>query len=1001
MEVIYQGDGYELQWPYKIKDLCSFRVERTFNAHTRCVITARMSEEDAEHCLLYSSFNDSLVLQKRTESRPESWFAGGITKVDIQMEDGIPLVEVHALSRSYIMDMKPKSRSYQNKHLTYTDAIRQLARDYPGGDAQNMATGDEASIEALLVQYEETDWQFLKRLASRVGTVILPDVAMDAPRVYFGVPDFSWGKELHARRYTVIKDRALYQELKANAEDEDARKLVEADFVSYRVTSEQYFQVGDDVSFKSQIWVVSESVISYASGGLLQYEYLLVQRQSLRRKSRRNDQLQGRSLEGRVVKRANNMVKVHLDIDDQHDEQGNWWFPYSGEGNNIFHCLPDEGARIKVYFPSGTEKQAIAINSVRGGGEVMRNRTVFQKPTTKVFEMPGEARMQLGDDGVLFEKGTVSLHLDGGNITLNASEDLLVVAGSQIEAGSGNEQGILESFRIRAEQQIVLQTKTDQYVVLNGNRVGIQSTKVDFQKVEVDFIELLTEKELEELYVDTLAQGEIMLEGLNQSTQVRAAVQLTNEQRADIRSKVAEEAKNDPGLADQARNWMSGKSPEEQKALYQQKYVNQPASDPEKQAEPEKEQQAYNQMDQDRTAIYEWQQSSKKIMEQGRAAGKSQAEILAMMPAAPVLGGQGSTHQGTSSGKPGLIERFVEATGIGNALQMISPWLEQMELEYVIPQKPDYLSKQTQKTVYLSRYTFQVLIIDPQMLVAEFNIIFGVVAIIALIPTEGASLYLLAAADATLGASMIIVNVEKLSDLKNGNANTNPKFLGMDQEMLDQLGTALMVVNLSMLAKHGLNKAADKLVNSKTMSALDDTWAAWKQQVEHDLAAARVKGNDAWYAKKPLNPSDFVGTFDENFAGLSNTKKVDLAFTEIEKAFGKKYADEIRKLYESTNRSFSQTGDTLGLFKFNAKGEPILELNKSFGNAKMMANTILHEIKHYRQSLKLGRKEFMALPIEQAEIYATSTNIWQGKRMGLSDEDLQWFQQYYDFFRGL
>ncbi|NGP57905.1 hypothetical protein FLT15_05710 [Paenibacillus thiaminolyticus] len=847
MKVIYQGDGFELQWPYKIKDLRSFRVERTFNAHARCVFTARMSEEEAEQCLLHSSFNDSLVLQKRTESRLESWFAGGIAKVDIQMEDGIPLVEVHALSRTHIMDMKPKSRSYQNKHLTYTDAIRQLAKDYPGGDAQNMATSDEASIGALLVQYEETDWQFLKRLASRVGTVILPDVTMDAPRVYFGVPDLSWGKELHAHRYTVIKDRALYQEFKALADGEDANKLVESDFVSYRVTSEQYFQVGEDVSFKNRIWVVSESVISYASGGLLQYEYLLVQRQSLRRKSRRNDQLQGRSLEGRVVKRANNMVKVHLDIDDQHDEQGNWWFPYSGEGNNIFHCLPDEGARIKVYFPNGMEKQAIAINSVRGGGEEMRSRTVFQKPATKVFEMPGEARMQLGEDGVLFEKGTVRLHLDGGNITLNASEDLLVVAGNQIEAGSGSEQGILESFRIRAEQQIVLQTNTDQYVVLNGNRVGIRSAHVDFQKVEVDFMELLTEKELEELYLDTLAQGEIMKQEIELSLQLKAAVQLTDSQRADIHSKVAEEAKNDPGLADKARNWMSSKSPDEQKTIYQQKYVKPPAVEPEKksekekQAELEKEQQAYDQMDRDRTAIYEWQQRSKQVMAQGVAAGKSQSEIQAMLPGPPVLGGQGSSHQGTSSGKPGPIERFVESTGIMDTLQQISPWLEQMELEYIIPQKPDYVSKQSQKTVYLSRYTFQVLIIDPQMLVAEFNILFGVVAIIAAIPTQGASLYLLAVADAALGASMIIVNMEKLSDLKNGNAYTNPKFLGMDQERLDQLGTALMVVNLSMLAKHGLYKAADKLANSKTMSAMGDSWAAWKKQVEHELGTARVK----------------------------------------------------------------------------------------------------------------------------------------------------------------
>ena len=105
---------------------------------------------------------------------------------------------------------------------------------------------------------------------------------------------------------------------------------------------------------------------------------------------------------------------------------------------------------------------------------------------------------------------------------------------------------------------------------------------------------------------------------------------------------------------------------------------------------------------------------------------------------------------------------------------------------------------------------------------------------------------------------------------------------------------------------------------------------------------------------------------------LSRRRREYLAFIEIEKAFGKNYADEIRKLYESTNRSFSQTGDTLGLFKFNAKGEPILELNKNFGNVKIMANTILHEIKHYRQSLKLGRKEFMALPVEQVERYATS-----------------------------
>lgn len=421
----------------------------------------------------------------------------------------------------------------------------------------------------------------------------------------------------------------------------------------------------------------------------------------------------------------------------------------------------------------------------------------------------------------------------------------------------GGEEGVLESLRIRAEQEIVLQTNTDQYVILNGNRMGIQSAKVDFQKIEVDFVDLLTEEELEELYVDKLAQGEIAKQEIDLSLQLKAAVQLTDGQRADIRNQVAETAKSDPGMKDQAKNWLSTMSSDEQKTIYQQKYINQPAAEPEKKSKAEKQaelasqQKVYNQMDQDRTAMYDWKQQAKQVMEQGGQAGKSSEEIRAMMPAPPVLSGQGSSQPAGSSGKPGMIQQFVEATGIGGVLEKISPWLEQMELAYGIPQKPDYLSKQTQKTVYLSRYTFEELIIGPQVLIAEFNILFGVVAIIAAIPTGGGSLYMLAVADAALGVSMIVVNAEKLNDLKNGNANTNPTFLGMDQELLDKLGITLMVVNLAMLAKHGLNKAADKLVNSKNSSALGDTWVAWKQQVQQDPAAASGKTGSKTAKPKP------------------------------------------------------------------------------------------------------------------------------------------------------
>ncbi|MGG4147570.1 deaminase domain-containing protein, partial [Paenibacillus algorifonticola] len=168
------------------------------------------------------------------------------------------------------------------------------------------------------------------------------------------------------------------------------------------------------------------------------------------------------------------------------------------------------------------------------------------------------------------------------------------------------------------------------------------------------------------------------------------------------------------------------------------------------------------------------------------------------------------------------------APGVQSFLEQMAPALDAWALENMIPQKPDYLSKQTAKTVYLSRYTYEELILGPQMLIAEFNLIFGVIAIVAAIPTGGGSLYLLAAADVALGAAMIWVNAEKLIDLKNGDDSTNPSLFGIDQSMLDKLGIALTVVNLGILLKHGLYAAANKLANGRNISALDDTWTKFK-----------------------------------------------------------------------------------------------------------------------------------------------------------------------------
>lgn len=360
---VYQGAGFHIQFPYPITAVRYLHVDRQFNEHTQCNLSIVMTEEHAMACLEKGSMRDTVHIRRETPEGTEYWFSGGIAAVDMDVEDGIWHVSVRAISRTYDMDHQRMSRSYQNKNLTYTSLIKQLVAPYKDGDAMNEATEPDATIGKLLVQYQETDWQFMKRVASLVGTVILPDVVLDAPRVYFGVPDFSWGKQLHVYRYTMTQDRELYLQTHVGYSD---TRTNSADYVSYEVTSRQYVQVGDNVSFKGQMWVVYSADMRYDQG-IVTYAYKLVQRSGIRSRVRQNHRIQGVSLGGKVISRANNMVKVHLDIDEEHDNGGNWWFPYSSEGNNIcFTPYRRKAHGLTSIFPAAKRRRRLRLMQSEG-----------------------------------------------------------------------------------------------------------------------------------------------------------------------------------------------------------------------------------------------------------------------------------------------------------------------------------------------------------------------------------------------------------------------------------------------------------------------------------------------------------------------------------------------------------------------------------------------------------------------------------------------------------
>ncbi|WP_252238059.1 hypothetical protein [Clostridium sp. VAP51] len=68
------------------------------------------------------------------------------------------------------MDLEKKSRSFQGEYLTYTEIFNTINKIH---NAQMIDyVTNSKTIDNMIVQYNETDWEFLKRLASHFNTVL-------------------------------------------------------------------------------------------------------------------------------------------------------------------------------------------------------------------------------------------------------------------------------------------------------------------------------------------------------------------------------------------------------------------------------------------------------------------------------------------------------------------------------------------------------------------------------------------------------------------------------------------------------------------------------------------------------------------------------------------------------------------------------------------------------------------------------------------------------------
>ena len=432
--------------PYPLQTIHRLAIKSRLNDHSQLIIQGILREEEQDNCIQTATANDSVrIYEINPVGEDTLLFSGIVTELNVRCEHQTYHVEIHAMSYTTLMDKKVKSRSFQDISATYKEIIDNILTDYTNASYIQIPADHPAG--SLIVQYQETDWSFVKRLATHFNTQLIPQDLGTGPRFWLGIRQTTPKPIESILNYTEINDTKAYRHILSHNLD-----VAPWSFTKYEINSNTRLNLGESVIFQDKPCIVEQATASFI-GGLFAYTYTLGHETGIIQPTQSNHKLKGVSLLGSVLDTQNTSIKIHLRIDAAQEKTSACWLPYAAQSNNVFYCMPEIGENISLYFPQAEESSSIAVNAVRRNGG---NCSKTSKPNTKYLAIPSGQEIKLSPQNIdvswpdslnitLDDASGITIHSNdniivsaGGKLNLNAQEKIKIIAKSgNIVAGSG------------------------------------------------------------------------------------------------------------------------------------------------------------------------------------------------------------------------------------------------------------------------------------------------------------------------------------------------------------------------------------------------------------------------------------------------------------------------------------------------------------------------------------------------------------------------------------
>jgi len=449
-------------WAHDIQRILELRIEKRVNEHARLHIRALLAEERGDRDIEAYDYGKSVKVEQLGDdgSVVRTLFCGQVMTRTIQVERSVYVLTLEAISWSYELDVRHKTRSFQQEHTTYKDVLERVLKDYAHSDSIDTAS-EGSTLGSFTLQYEETDWSFLKRMASRLGTVLVPEITAESPKLFFGLPA---GKHWRLDEQEPYRVRKSFRSLMGH---EEQKLLFGNGFGSssatvYSIESGRCFVLGDRVSLPGGLRTVVTEIVSEMKSGLLLHTYQLCAEEDVICQRTENWQATGAVLSGIVIGVQRDRVRLRLDMDGEDTVSDGCWFPYvtsyAAEGNSGLYWMPEPGDRAQLYLPSAHEAEAVVRGSLRQHADV-------DKPDEKVWSSKRGKRISMGSTELKLEAGGgLNIRLNAGNGVHIHSTNSLAISGRDIMVKAGQQVSMRagQSLYLRGgESSLILDGESD------------------------------------------------------------------------------------------------------------------------------------------------------------------------------------------------------------------------------------------------------------------------------------------------------------------------------------------------------------------------------------------------------------------------------------------------------------------------------------------------------------------------------------------------------------